>query len=72
MSSDVGEKIMKIALAVVAQWIVHRPANQMVPGLIPSQGTFLGCRLGPQKGAHKMQPHINVSLPLFLPPFPSV
>ena len=37
----------------------------------PSQGTCLGCRPGPQLGAHKRQPHTGVPLPLFLPPFPT-
>ena len=32
----------------------------------------LGCWPGPQKGAHKKWPHIDISLPLFLPPFPSL
>ena len=59
-------------LAGVAQWIEHRPAKQKVAGLIPSQGTCLGCRPGPQYRAHERQPHIDVSLLLFLPPFPSV
>ena len=36
------------ALAGVAQWIEQRPANQRVTGLIPSQGTYLGCGPGPQ------------------------
>ena len=36
------------ALAGVAQWIERRPVNQRVAGSIPSQGTSLGCRLGPQ------------------------
>ena len=36
------------ALASVAQWIEHPPANQRVTGSIPSQGTCLGCRPGPQ------------------------
>ena len=36
------------ALAGVAQWIERWPANQRVTGLIPSQGTCLGCRPGPQ------------------------
>ena len=36
------------ALAGVAQWIEYQPANQMVAGSIPSQGTCLGCRPGPQ------------------------
>ena len=43
-------------LAGVAQWIEYRPANQRVAGSIPSQGTCLGCRPGPQYGAHQRQP----------------
>ena len=35
------------ALAGVAQWIECWPANQSVTGLIPSQGTCLGCGPGP-------------------------
>ena len=50
------------ALAGVAQWIEHRPANQKVAGSIPSRGTCLGYRPGPQCGrAHKRQPHIDAS-----------
>ena len=37
-----------------------------------SQAHFPGSGPGPQKGAHKRQPHIDVSLPLFLSPFPSL
>ena len=48
-----GKVIKKSALAGVAQWIEHRPANQMVAGSILSQGTCLGCRPGPQQGAHE-------------------
>ena len=36
-----------IALTGVAQWIEHWTANQRVAGLIPSQGTCLGCRPSP-------------------------
>ena len=36
------------ALAGVAQWIERQPVNQRVTTLIPSQGTCLGCRPGPQ------------------------
>ena len=57
------------ALAGVAQWIECRPVNQRVDGSIPSQGTRLGCRPGPQLGLCEGQPHIDVSLPLFLLPF---
>ena len=43
-----NKNILKTALAGVAQWIESRPANQRVTSLIPSQGTCLGCRPGPQ------------------------
>ena len=59
------------ALAGVAQWIEHCGANQRVTGSVPSQGTSLGCRPGPQWGTGERQPHIDVSFPFFLPPFPS-
>ena len=36
------------ALVGVAQWIEHWPVNQRVSGLVPSQGTGLGCGPGPQ------------------------
>ena len=49
----------------MAQWIEHGPANQKVAGLIPSQGTCLGCRPGPWWGAHERQPHTDVALPPF-------
>ena len=65
----IAEWNKKEALAGVAQWTEHGPVNQRVTGLIPSQGTCLGCRLVPQLGAHEGQPHIDVSLPLFLLPF---
>ena len=35
-------------LADVAQWTECQPANQRVASSIPSQGTCLGCRPGPQ------------------------
>ena len=41
-------KYMYMALACVAQWIEHGPANQKVTGSIPSQGTCLGYRPGTQ------------------------
>ena len=44
--------------------------KQRVAGSIPSQGTCLGCGPGPQWGPSDRQPHIDVSLPLFVPPFP--
>ena len=60
------------AIAGVAQWIEHRSVNQRVTSLIPSQGAYLHWRPGPQLQAHERQPHIDVSLPLFLLPFPSL
>ena len=65
-------KMLFLALDGVAQSLEHQPANQRVTSLILSQGTCLGCGPGPQQGVHEKQPHIDVSLPLFLPPFPSV
>ena len=64
-------KLANFAPAGVAQWIEHWPANQRVAGSIPSQGTCLGCGPGPWWAAREKQPHIDVSLPLFLPSFPS-
>ena len=58
--------------AGVSQWIEHQPANQRVAGSIPSQGTCLGHRPGPQCGACERQPDMDVSLPPLFPPFPSV
>ena len=40
-----------LARAGVAQWIECQPENQRAAGLIPSQGTCLGCGPGPQLGA---------------------
>ena len=60
------------ALAGVAQWIEHQPENQRVAGSVPSQGTCPGCGPGPQEGVCERQPHIDVFLPLFLPPSPSL
>ena len=62
---------LNLALVSGAQWIECRPENQRVAGLIPSQGTCLGSRLGDRWGPFKRDPHTDVSLPLFLPLFPS-
>ena len=32
-----------LSLTGVTQWVGHRPANHKVAGLIPGQGTCLGC-----------------------------
>ena len=54
-----------IALIGVAQWIERGMQTKGFAGLIPSQGTCLGCRPGPQYGAHERQPHIDVFSPSF-------
>ena len=56
-------KNVKGVLAGVAQCIESQPVNQGVAGLIPSHGTRLGCRPGPQCVVHKRQPDIDLSLP---------
>ena len=61
-----------MALGSVAQWTECQPVNQRVTVSTPSQGTCLDCGPGRQWGAHERQPHIDVSLPLFLLPFPSL
>ena len=71
-SQETFVKNLSPALAGVAQWTECRPANQGVDDLVPSQGTCQCCRPGPQLGAREMKPHIDVSLPLFLPPSPSL
>ena len=47
MEKEQSEKIV-LALAGVAQWTECWPVKQRVASLIPSQGTCLGCGLGPQ------------------------
>ena len=48
MQNSLVIKNHALALAGVSKWIEHQPANQTVAGSIPSQGTCLGCRPGPQ------------------------
>ena len=56
-----------LALVGVVKWVGRQPVNQRVTGFIPSQCMPLGCRPGPQWGVCERQPHIDVSLLLFLP-----
>ena len=58
------ENVHNTALDGVAQWIEYWLVNQRVTSSIPRQGTCLGCEPGPQMGACKKQPHIDVSLSL--------
>ena len=71
-------KCTSALVAGVAQWTEQGRANQKFTGWIPSQSTCLGCGPDSQFGASERQrmnvslTHINVCLPLFLPPFPSL
>ena len=65
VSESTGKEV-GYALAAVAQWIDCQPVNPGVTSSVPNQGTCLGYRPDPQLGMHKRQPHIDVSLPLFL------
>ena len=67
-----NHKILFLTLDGVAQWVECGPVNRRVAGSILDQGTCLGCGLGPQLGVCERQPHIDVSLPLFLLPLPSL
>ena len=58
---------VKSAWAGVAQGSQCWPANQRVGSSIPSQDTCSSCGPGPWWEVHKGQPHIDVSVPLFLP-----
>ena len=65
------------ALAGVAQLVECHPANQKIASLVPGQGLRLDCRSGPSRLGHVRRAtqlmflsHINISPPLFLPPFP--
>ena len=62
---------IKDALAGVAQWIECRPANQKVAGLIPCQGTCLGCGPGPQLRLCEKQPRCISHTSMFLSLSPS-
>ena len=67
-----SKKDKELALVGVAQWTEQGLVNQRVSCLIPSQGTCLGGRPGPQLVPREEQPHIDVSHYLFLLPFPSL
>ena len=51
-----------LILAGVAQWTEYQPANHSTASSIPSQGTCLGCRPGPQLGACERQLIDDISL----------
>ena len=43
-------KVKRQPWPVWLSWLEHHPVDQKVTGLIPSQGTYLGCRFDPQSG----------------------
>ena len=67
----VGTIVLKVgqlrALAGVAQWMGHRPANQKVAGLTPSQGTCLVVGQVPTRGCERCNRMMFLSLSLPLP-----
>ena len=66
-----------LTLTSVAQLVGRHPTKRKVAGSIPGQGTCLGCRFSLQSGCRRNNrlmffSYIDVSLPLFLPPFLSL
>ena len=59
-------------MASVAQCIERWPADQKVASSIPSHGTCLGCRLGPQLRHVKGNQLMFLLHALSLPPFPNL
>ena len=69
-----------ITLARGLSWLGHRPVHRKATGVIPRQGTYLGCGFRPGSGREQEAPterltclsHIDVSLCLSLPAIPSL
>ena len=59
---------LKIALAGVAQRTGRQPANQRAPG----SGAWAWAAVRDPSGGRARGNHTLMSLPLFLPPFPSL
>ena len=57
-----------VALAGVAQWTEHWPANKKVTSLIPGQGMCQGCGTHPQFRACKRQNLSHTPMSLSFPP----
>ena len=72
------ENYHPIALTGMVQLVGYCPVKQKVAGSISSQGTCLGCRVQSlvrvrtSDNQSMFLSYTNVSLPLFLPPFPSL
>ena len=72
-----GHNMSLTAMTGAAQWAGCHPTDQKVTGFIPGQGTCQGFSQVPGWGHGRgnllvFLSHINVSLPLFLHPCPSV
>ena len=73
-----SERDEALALTDEASLVGCHPEKGKVAGLIPGQGTCLGCGFSPLLGVPTRSnrsmflAHIDVSLPLILPPFPSL
>ena len=70
-------RVSSITLTGMAQFIGCHPSKQKVAHLIPNQHTWIGLQVQSMVRVHMTGNqsmflfHIDVSLPLFLPPFPS-
>ena len=60
-----------VALTGVAQWIGHWPVNRKATGFDSQSEHTHGLQARSLVGGCKRQPHTDISLPLFLLPFPS-
>ena len=65
-------KVWYVALAGVAQWIEHRLRTKGSLVWFPARARAWVSGQVPSGGACERQPHIDVSLSLFLPPFSSL
>ena len=69
-----------ITLARGLSWLGHRPVHRKATGMIPCQGTYLGCGFHPWSGRAQEATterlmclsHIDVSFCLSLPAIPSL
>ena len=59
------KKMHIFALTSVAQLVGYHPSKQKVVGLIPGQGTRLGCGFLPRRDAYETDPHFSLT-PMFL------
>ena len=65
------KKYKLVALTCVDQWVGQCPQDRKVASSVPGQGKCLGVGPCPWLGVFERQP-IDVSLPLFLLPMPSL